>query len=174
MLHILLTPDITHRLVAALRRTGSREIGGVLMGEHTGVNEFTVRDATIHRRGTLASFVRYIGEAALSLRHFFERTHRSYTRFNYLGEWHSHPLYSTQPSGQDDASMREIVEDATVGATFAVLLVLKLDSDGQLVGSAHTYLPDGSKRASTLSIEDAGDAAPQTPIGRDERTQEHS
>src|SRR4051794_16164575 len=125
MLHILLTPDVAHRLVAALRRAGSREIGGVLMAEHTGVNEFAVRDATIHRRGTLASFVRHIAEAALGLRHFFERTQRSYTRFNYLGEWHSHPLYSTQPSGQDDASMREIVEDATVGATFAVLLVVK-------------------------------------------------
>jgi len=143
------------------------------MAEHTGVNEFTVRDVTIHRRGTLASFVRHIAEAAAGLRHFFERTQRSYLRFNYLGEWHSHPLYSTQPSRQDDASMLEIVEDVAVGATFAVLLVVKLTSDGQLVGSAHTYLPDGRKHVSMLSILGGENALPQETAGHDMKTQEH-
>jgi Prokaryotic homologs of the JAB domain len=153
MLKILLTPDVHERFVDALRRAGSREIGGVLMAEHTGVNEFTVREISVQRRGTLASFVRHVAEAIVGLRRFFERTQRSYTRFNYLGEWHSHPLFSTQPSGQDDASMRAIVEDVSVGATFAVLLVLKLSAAQSLMGSAHTYLPDGSKHEAILALD---------------------
>jgi len=36
---------------------------GVLMAEHTGLNEFEVQDITIHRRGAIASFVRCIEEA---------------------------------------------------------------------------------------------------------------
>lgn len=152
MLTIALPPEIRQRIVAALAAAREREVGGVLMAEHTGANFFTVREITIHRRGALASFVRHLREAIGGIRLFFRTTGYEYTRFNYLGEWHSHPMFSTEPSSTDDASMREIVSDTAVGATFVVLLVLKLDSSMKLTGTAHTYLPDGSKHRSTLSL----------------------
>jgi len=151
MLHIHLPPESRDRLVAALKDAGPREVGGILMAEHTGVNEFTVRDLTVHRRGTWTSFVRSLTEAVLGLRTFFNRTQRAYTRYNYLGEWHSHPSFSTQPSNTDDASMRAIVGDPSVGATFVVLVVLRLGDAGVLAASAHTYLTDGSKHESQLT-----------------------
>ena len=152
MIHILLPSNIHLSFVQALRQAGTREIGGILMAEHTGFDEFTVRRITIHRRGTWSTFVRHVAEAIAGLRQFFERTQHEYTRHNYLGEWHSHPLFSAQPSVKDDTSMREIVQDPNVGATFAVLLVLKLGPSDVLVGSAHTYLPDGSKHESRLTF----------------------
>lgn len=151
MIQIRLPPDLRERIIAALCDAGLREIGGILMAEHTGTDEFTVRDLTIHRRGTWISFIRTLTEAVLGLRRFFERTQGAYTRFNYLGEWHSHPSFSTQPSSTDDASMRAIVCDETVGANFAVLVILKLDANGALLGSAYTYLPDGTKHESRLT-----------------------
>lgn len=48
--------------------------------------------------------------------------------------------------------MLEIVQDNSLGANFAVLLILKLDSVGQLVGTANTYLPDGRKVNSTINF----------------------
>jgi len=153
MLTVLILRPELETLTQALRRSGHREIGGVLMAEHTGQNHFTVREVSVQRRGTLASFVRGLTDALSSIRRFLTDTAHDYTRFNYLGEWHSHPSFEPFPSAQDDASMRQIVEDTRVGANFVVLLIIKLDEQGSLVGSVHTYLPSGEKLASELVIE---------------------
>ena len=52
--------------------------------------------------------------------------------------------------------MREIVQDDRVGANFIVLLIVKLTGEGEMEGSVHTYLPDGSKHRSLLRYTDAG------------------
>jgi len=61
------------------------------MAEHVGYNEFTVRKMTIHKPGSIAYFVRCIEEIGQSLWGFFQANNNEYHRFNYLGEWHSHP-----------------------------------------------------------------------------------
>lgn len=121
-----------------------------MMAEHVSVNTFIVRDLTIHRRGRLASFVRRIEEAWSALTRFFDRTKRDYQRFNYIGEWHSHPSFEPSPSGRDHQSMHEIISDGSVGANFVVLMIVKLNPEGSLVGTAHTYLPDGRFERSEL------------------------
>lgn len=150
MLTLVLPAEVASKVQDALVRSGKREIGGVMMAEHASVNTFVVRDLTIHRRGTLASFIRRIEEAWSALTRFFESTKRDYRRFNYIGEWHSHPSFEPSPSGRDHASMQEIVSDESVGANFVVLMIVKLDSHGALVGTAHTYLPDGRFERSEL------------------------
>jgi hypothetical protein len=70
-----------------------------------------------------------------------------------LGEWHSHPSFELEPSGKDDLSIREIVEDRDVGANFVVLLMVKLAGNGELLTRAYTYLPDGTKSESTVTVE---------------------
>jgi len=123
------------------------------MAEHSGMDEFTVREITVHRRGTFASFFRRIEDALTILHRFFDRTKRDYQRFNYAGEWHSHPSFDPVPSPQDHESMRQIVSDKSVGANFAVLMVVKLDRNGVLGGTAHTYLPSGEVGMSNLVIQ---------------------
>lgn len=49
--------------------------------------------------------------------------------------------------------MREIAADSTVGANFAVLLVVKLGPEQALVGTVHTYLPSGTHLISELVIQ---------------------
>jgi hypothetical protein len=80
----------------------------------------------------------------------YYRTQHDYTRFNYIGEWHSHPSFTPVPSRCDDNSMREIVQDPKVGANFVVLLIVKLHDGKELQASVHTYLPDGTKHASIV------------------------
>jgi hypothetical protein len=154
MIRLILPRPIRETIKAALQKAGKREVGGVLMAEHVSRNEFEIKDLTVHRRGSVFNFIRRIEEAVGRMLLFFERTNHEYTRFNYIGEWHSHPLFAPVPSDPDDASMRAIVQDPEIGANFVVLLIVKLDQAGGIVATAHTYLPDGSKHVSIVEWSD--------------------
>src|SRR6267154_511080 len=153
MITLTLRREVAERMRAALHGAGMREIGGVLMAEHTGPNQFEVLDLTIHGGGTIAYFFRKVEEAVTRLKSFFLRVNHDYVRFNYLGEWHSHPSFDLEPSEKDARSIREIVEDRDVGANFVVLLIVKLADNGELLTRAYTYLPNGTKSESTVTVE---------------------
>jgi len=153
MLTVSIPFEVQISLQEALRRAGTIECGGVLMGEHVGMNHFAVRTLTVQGGGSFASFVRSTQAALRALKEFFSYSKHEYTRFNYLGEWHSHPSFSVQPSSTDHRSMQDIAANPRVGAHFVVLLIFKLTDQGELEGSAHTYLPDGSVLPSQLRLE---------------------
>jgi [CysO sulfur-carrier protein]-S-L-cysteine hydrolase len=134
---------IAGELVNALKKAGNREIGGILMGEYLSSGVYRVQDLTVQtQRGTAASFMRMPFGVLRPLKAFFQKTDSQFTRFNYLGEWHSHPSYSTEPSSTDCQTMREIVEDSSVGANFAILMIIKLDEKQQLEGDVTVFLPN--------------------------------
>lgn len=116
----------------------------MLFGEHTAGDVFRVVEATIAGTGTVSSFVRSIFTSVGHLEHFFRRTRHDYQRFNYLGEWHSHPSFALSPSMADDRAMFEIVNDPRTGARFAVSLIVKL-SGGGLQTAAFAYFPGGER-----------------------------
>ena len=153
MLQLILPADVQTALTRALRHAGVRECGGLLLGEHVGIDQFAVRMVNVQRPGTVASFVRSLSGVAASIKRFCAKQGNDFRRFNYLGEWHSHPSFSVQPSSTDHGSMLDIVTNRQVQANFVVLLILKLNTSGQLEGSAHTYLPDGRFGHSTLVFE---------------------
>lgn len=152
MLRITVPTEIQAKLYRALKKAGARECGGVLLGEHVGENHFVVRDLEIQKPGAIASFMRSVSGVGRAIRAFCVVNGNDYRRFNYLGEWHTHPLFSVQPSPRDHATMRELAMDRQVGANFAVLLIFRLHG-AALEGSAHTYLPDGSIHRSELDLE---------------------
>lgn len=153
MLNLLLPKEITARLEEALSKAGTLECGGILLGEHIGENKFAVREITIQGTGSISRFIRKVEEAVAALGRFFRRHGNDSSRFNYLGEWHSHPLFEPRPSLVDHNSMVEIVTNPEVGANFVVLLIVKLDKRGLLTGSAHVYLPDRRVFEATLDIQ---------------------
>lgn len=152
VLRITVPHNIQDSLRSALLKAGNHECGGVLMAEHVGVNHFAVRELSVQKPGGIASFVRSLTSAVRAIQSYCRTTGNNFTRFNYLGEWHSHPLFSVQPSSTDHATMRNLATDIRVGANFAVLLIFRLNG-GVLEGSAHTYLPDGSIHQSVLDLE---------------------
>lgn len=151
-MEIRLPETVARRLVDALKRAGVREVGGVLMGEHVEGEVFRVVQVTSEQPGTVATFVRTIWGAVTSLRRYFARTGHQYTRFNYLGEWHSHPSFRLDPSERDSETMWGIVEDPEVGANFAVLLIIRLQGS-HLEGQAFVYLPGKAMRPASLVME---------------------
>lgn len=137
---IELPTDIQARLRKELSRGGSREIGGILMGECLEPGRFRVVDFTVdHGGGTVATFVRSLRAVLQALTRFFDRTGHNYRRFNYLGEWHSHPSFSLTPSSRDIDSVQSIADDPEVGANFVSFLIVKLGEEGALEGSVTVF-----------------------------------
>lgn len=125
-MQIEIAAHVKSRLRKALRGAGSREIGGVLMGEQIAPGHFRIVGLSIDSQtGGRAHFVRTSETHAEALSAFFCETGYQYDRFNYLGEWHSHPRFSVTPSTQDVTSMIDLVEGER-GIEFAVLLIVRL------------------------------------------------
>jgi [CysO sulfur-carrier protein]-S-L-cysteine hydrolase len=153
-MQLLLPPEVTARIITALKSAARREIGGILMGEHVAEGVFRVKDLTIQRRGgTFASFVRIVQEIIGPLRSFFRTTNEDFMRFNYLGEWHSHPSFDAVPSEPDHETMRDIIEDPEVGANFVVLMVVKLNHGRRFEGTVTVYQPSGRQYRGALILE---------------------
>lgn len=141
---IILPSEIKERLIAELTKAKRVEIGGILMGEHIAEDEFKVCDLTVQRiKGGFAFFERLLQGMIEPLKRFFRKTNQNYGKFNYLGEWHSHPSFLLLPSVVDNATMSAIAEDEELGANFVVLLIVKLTSIDELKGTVTFYFPDG-------------------------------
>ncbi|TNC09201.1 hypothetical protein FF100_26910 [Methylobacterium terricola] len=148
---ILLPRSILAQWTDELRRAGRREIGGVLMGEAVARDTFRVAEASVQRGGgTATSFVRDPEHHGAVIRAFFLKTGGDYTRFNYLGEWHSHPSFPTRPSGDDLAAMHELLAEGRIGATFACLLIVRLRLFRRLDVGAYVFTPNGEMGPVTI------------------------
>lgn len=114
-----------HRMRRELSRAGPREIGGILMAEQLEPGSFRIVDFSIDSAtGSAAHFVRSVNHHREALAQFFERTGSDFMRFNYLGEWHSHPNHLPIPSQADASSMRALIHGER-DIPFAMLLIVK-------------------------------------------------
>lgn len=126
-MQIELTPDVETGLRRSLRSAGRYEIGGMLFAEQLAPGRFRVMDFSVDLySGSHTNFHRDSHAHEQALNAFFERTGRDFSRFNYIGEWHSHPSFSVRPSPEDVATMTELVSDERSAISFAVLLIVRL------------------------------------------------
>ena len=152
-MRIKIAPDQAEKLRRALNEGGRREIGGQLFGEQLAPSEFLVTDLVVQaRRGTYARFFVDLFQAARDAMRFFDSTCHNYTRHNYIGEWHSHPSFEVRPSVTDLTTMRELVRDPDFKGTFAVLMIVRLDTD-RIVAAAWNFDPMGREGIAQLEIE---------------------
>ena len=120
-------PGIEGRFRSALKSARRREIGGMLFAEQLAPGHFRIIDFSLDSfSGSHTNFRRDPITHRTTLDAFFDKTGRDYARFNYLGEWHSHPSFSVRPSSEDISTMTEIVSDADNTITFALLLIVRL------------------------------------------------
>lgn len=139
-MQLLLPNQLIRCLQRELRRAGKREIGGLLMGEHVHDEVFRVVDISVQRSGgNRACFIRRPKDHEKALKRFFTRTGNEYARFNYLGEWHSHPSFAPLPSETDVETMRSLAADPEVGVNFLVLLIAKRENGGQFHATATAF-----------------------------------
>ncbi len=126
-MQVELAPKVKRDLRKELRKAGTREIGGMLFAEQLAPGNFRIVDLSLDSQsGSSASFLREPEAHEKALSEFFSKTDFEYRRFNYLGEWHSHPTFSVAPSEKDIHTMTQLVEDNHGHISFAVLLVVRL------------------------------------------------
>ena len=143
-MQILLDRPVAERLLEELHRAGAQEIGGLLMGEHLRDEVFRLADISVQRSGgTHSDFVRSPEKHQEQLDAFFARTGNDYARFNYLGEWHSHPRFAPLPSDEDVNTMQSIVDDPAAGVNFLVLLIVRLAAEQRLEMTASAFRRGG-------------------------------
>jgi|ERR1017187_6119494 integrative and conjugative element protein (TIGR02256 family) len=153
-MQLLLAPQIVEHLRRELGRAGKREIGGLLMGEHLHDEIFRVIEISVQRSGgSHACFVRNPKKHQDKLQKFFARTDENYVRFNYLGEWHSHPSFEPAPSSTDIQTMQSIVDDPDVGVNFLVLLIARLSNGKKLEVTAMAFRAGAPPVAISVSPE---------------------
>ena len=139
---LLLPHPVLKRLRREMRRAGRREIGGLLLGEHIGDETFRLVGVTVQRSGgSSAHFIRDPAQHQTQLDSFFAETGRDFTRYNYLGEWHTHPSFEPLPSPKDISTMQALVENAEVGVNFAVLIIARIAFIGGVQISASLFRP---------------------------------
>ncbi len=120
-----LTKDVQKRMMSSLTKAKRREIGGILMAEQVNPGEFRIIEFSIDDiTGSAAHFVRSPDYHRAALEAFFARTGNDYARYNYLGEWHSHPNHSPNPSTTDINSMNDLLDEER-NISFAILLIIK-------------------------------------------------
>ena len=155
MMSVSLAPNIESRLRRALRQAGRREIGGMLFAEQLAPARFRLMDFSVDSScGAHAHFRREPTPHTAALNEFFDRTGRDFSRFNYLGEWHSHPSFSASPSLHDMETMQSLVENPDGGISFALLLIVRLRFwlwiDHSLTAFARGYSPQRARIAARL------------------------
>ena len=154
---VLLPEAVVETLYGELRRAGRREIGGILVGDHVEGATFRVADISVQRSGgSVAYFVRDPAHHREFLDQFFARTGHDYRRFNYLGEWHSHPGAPAVPSTTDCESMARLVADPDTNVNFAVLLVVRLHAWWGLQLSGTAFQDGHSPDPADLAPEASG------------------
>jgi [CysO sulfur-carrier protein]-S-L-cysteine hydrolase len=150
-MQLLLPRRLIQRLQSELKRAGNREIGGLLMGEHVRDELFRIVDISVQRSGgDRACFIRRPEDHKKALKKFFARSGNDFTRFNYLGEWHSHPTFIPTPSGTDVATMQSLAADPSVGANFLILLIARQDRSGNFQASATAFAEGSTPRQVAL------------------------
>lgn len=139
-MQLLLPSDVLRKMRGHLFRAGRREIGGMIMGEEVDDHTFKIVDFSVDATsGTNSNFFRDANKHDEALDAFFKKTGAEYRRFNYLGEWHSHPSFSVHPSLQDINAMQNLV-DGSGGVDFAVLLITRLRWYCRFDCSSHLFV----------------------------------
>lgn len=151
-MRIELAPDIEPRMRKALHEAGRREIGGMLFAEQLAPGYFRILDFSLDSHsGSYANFRRDAAAHLAVLTAFFEKTGCDFSRFNYLGEWHSHPSCPVTPSREDIDTMTSLVEHGPDEIAFALLLIVRLRfwvwMDYSMTSFARGYAPSRARLA---------------------------
>jgi hypothetical protein len=145
--------DQMNLLKTELEKAGTKEIGGQIFGEQVAPSMFCGSDLTFQKRpGTFSRFLVDLLQAAADAVAFFDRTQHNYKRYNYIGEWHSHPSFAVCPSSIDVQTMRNLVADKAFVGQFALLLICKLNGTSLEIGG-WLFDPSGQEFAITLEEE---------------------
>lgn len=121
------------------------EFGGILVGHYSFSEQSAYIEDTILPQTFTRSKVHF-ERGSQGLRNVLEELHNRQPNWGYLGEWHTHPNFSNQPSVTDRKAMKKITNSKSVLINNPILLILSIDAKTydpaffvQVAGSLNQY-----------------------------------
>ena len=169
-MRLRISSELIEQWRADLSRAGAREIGGVLFGEQLAEGDFRIVKAMRQRfpGGTATSFHRHGSSARRQILALHKKFGSDPERFNYLGEWHSHPNAPVWPSRQDEVTMYKLLADQGESVNFLILMILRLDDQRRVQIGAMTFLSSGHTIGCEIEVENDGATPKATTANKKE------
>lgn len=105
---VILSEEVSQKM-NSFRQLGatSKESGGILIGERRG-RYWVITDITTPMKGDIQSRVQFVRQDPGHIKTSKRICKRSKNLRTYMGEWHTHPQVTPQPSSVDLASWKSI------------------------------------------------------------------
>lgn len=116
--------NVEYRMIEALKEHSHNEIGGILIGRKLDLNSILIVDLTVSDEIKKFSPFKFIRETKKSNK-LIKKHFKNSTGY-YVGEWHSHPSFSLNPSPGDIRTMKGIIKNTDYGVAFSLMIIVKL------------------------------------------------
>jgi proteasome lid subunit RPN8/RPN11 len=150
-LEIIIPKKISLILIKQISKHSPLETKGALFAEDLGNDTFKIDEVYLEPKPGTTTFVKlYINQEYLSFQKNYHKFRKNnFSKYNYIGDWHSHPLFECLPSSYDVSEVEEDIKKSN--AIFLVQIILKV-LKGRLVGNAFYYTRETSAKKVKLSI----------------------
>jgi integrative and conjugative element protein (TIGR02256 family) len=148
---VVLPAEIRRRILDLATAKAPNETGGILVGRREG-DTLTVVSASDAGPKAISEPTRFQRDGKYCQDFLLNQVRQLGADYDYVGEWHSHPGTSPEPSARDTDSFTEIAEDPDVLTAAPLLIIVTPDgADGRWTS---TIFPVGGL-AKALPIVDA-------------------
>jgi proteasome lid subunit RPN8/RPN11 len=150
-LEIIIPKKISLILIKQISKHSPLETKGALFAEDLGNDTFKIDGVYLEPKPGTTTFVKlYINQEYVSFQKNYHKFRKNnFSKYNYIGDWHSHPLFECLPSSYDVSEVEEDIKKSN--AIFLVQLILKV-LKGRLVGNAFYYTRETSAKKIKLTI----------------------
>ena len=136
--------DDAHRetMTRLAREQAPRETGGILVGRREGdlVEILAISDAGPN---AVSERTRFVRDGPYCQKFLEDTAHKMGSGVDYVGEWHSHPGSSAQPSPRDTESFAEIAADPDYLTTAPILIIVAPSEASDEVDWSFSVFPAG-------------------------------
>ena len=133
---IIVPQEITSKIHNAVMESSPNEIKGALFAERLFDECFQIDDVYISQKCGTHIFSNLVNNVTYKRfeKRYFKKHKYDYLNHNYIGDWHSHPLFECVPSNYDNNEIKD--ELAKSNALFLIQLIVK-DENGKLTGRCY-------------------------------------
>ena len=150
-MRIIVPKEIANKLFSALKKAEDREIKGACFARFVEDDVYEIEEVYIsHKIGS-----NFFSNLVIDYRYkrfekaYYKKNNYDFEKHNYIGDWHSHPLFDCIPSNYDINELEEELEKSN--ANFLVQLIVKI-SFQKLIGRCF-FLSKGSKTQQECILE---------------------
>lgn len=151
---IIVPKEIANKILSAIIKEGVRETKGALFAKFVSENCYEIEDVYISKvKGTNVFSNLIVNYSYHKFEKQYHKKHKKdYVNHNYIGDWHSHPLFECNPSSYDISECFDELKNSN--ANFLIQLIVKVNNE-KMIGNCFLYKRDGTNRKCELIIENS-------------------